>query len=337
MKHRTLTTVLLPFAGAVLALAGLLLLNAGCAGRGRSSSKAMRGYVQGVQAYHAGDHAGAVAALEAATKQDPELIMAQSMLGDLYRTRGDYRAASERYETLTKLDPYSATNHYRLGVAYHLLNRMRDAAAAYVRAIKLDPRDARSSTNLGLAYLALGQPEDALRYTERATLLDPRSAAAWTNLGVALEATGDLARAESAYRRSLDLDSTQVQPMLNLGLNLIQQNKTADAVSVMEQVLKLQDAPTIRKRYGDALARAGRYDEAVEQYDVALAQEPDNYDAVNGLAYVRIAEYRKGLELDDSKRQAALELWRKSLSMNPDQPRIQAAVSDWSEKGLFGK
>jgi tetratricopeptide (TPR) repeat protein len=117
----------------------------------------------------------------------------------------------------------------------------------------------------------------------------------------------------------------------------MKQGKTADAVSIMERVLQQADTPQIRKRYGDALAKAGKYDEAVKQYEGALAKDPRFYPAMNEIGWVRIAEYRKGLELEDAKRIAALEMWRKSLEVNKSQPRIEAAIKDWGEKGLFGK
>jgi hypothetical protein len=43
------------------------------------------------------------------------------------------------------------------------------------------------------------------------------------------------------------------------------------------------------------------------------------------------------LELEDAKRITALEMWRKSLEVNKNQPRIESAIKDWSQKGLFGK
>lgn len=312
----------------------IVLLAPGCApiGKQARTSRALNNYVRGVEAYHKGDTDAAIKSLESATARNPDLTMAQALLGDLYRSRGNYEAAAKRYRSLTRLDPYTASNHYRLGVVYHLLNRVQDAVASYLRALQLDPKDARSCTNLGLAYLALGQNEDALRYTQRATILDPNSPATWLNLGVALESAGDYPQAESAYRRSLDLDSNQVQTLLNLGLNLVQQGKTTDAVIVMERVLQLSDSPQTRKRYADALARGGRYDDAIKQYKAALAGDSENFEALNGMAYVRIAEYRKGLELDDGKREAAIALWKRSLEINPNQSRVQAALEDWSEQ-----
>ncbi len=323
-----------------LTLSALLVVGCSRGGGGSTESsstppRAVEGYVQAVYAQQRGDTDAAIRALENATQANPDLTMARGMLGDLYRAEGEYEKATEQYEAMVRLDRYTALNHYKLGVSYQFLQRLRDAAGAYQRAIELDPMDADAHMNVGLVYLAMGQLDDAVRFAEKATLLDPTSAVAFSNLGVVLEATGDFARAESAYRRSVDLDSTQVETLLNLGSNLIRQGKTADAVSIMERVLQTSDTPATRKRYGDALARAGEYDEAVKQYEAAIEKDPRYYPAMNEIGWVRIAEYRKGLELEDEKRETALGMWRKSLEMNQNQPRVKTAIQDWDETGLF--
>jgi len=192
--------------------------------------------------------------------------------------------------------------------------------------------------NLGLVHLYLDNADAAVRYTERATLLDPRSASAFSNLGVALDARGEFARAESAYRHSLDIDPNNITTLLNLGTNLLAQNKGAEAVDIMDRVVQTDDSATHRKRYGDALAKVGRYDDAVKQYQRVLALDPQFYPAMNEIGWTRIAEYRKHLELDDSKRNEALAMWNKSLAINPDQPKIQAAKQQWAgQTELFRK
>jgi tetratricopeptide (TPR) repeat protein len=310
----------------------------------RSPSATMRSprgvdrYVQAVQAYQGGNRDRAVDRLLAATRVNPDLIMARVMLGDLYRESGDYPAARKQYEALITRDPYSWSNHYKLGVTYQFLDRLNDASASYERALKLNPDDANTNMNLGLVHLYLDNRDAAVRYTEQATLLDPRSAPAFSNLGVALDARGDFARAESAYRHSLDLDPDNLTTLLNLGTNLIAQNKTAEAVDIMQRVVQAEDSPTHRKRFGDALSRAGRYDEAVKQYQAVLGADPNYYPALNEIGFTRIAEYRKNLQLDDAKRNEAIAMWDKSLAINPDQPQIQAAKQQWSGRAeLFRK
>src|SRR5437763_10648056 len=186
--------------------------------------------------------------------------------------------------------------------------------------------------NLGLVYLYLCNPDDAVKYTERATLLDPKSAAANSNLGVSLDARGEFARAEAAYRHSLDLDPDNATTLLNLGTNLIAQNKGAEAVDILERVIKSADTPLHRKRYGDALAKAGRYDDAVREYEEALKLNPKYYPAMNEIGWAKIAEYKNNLELDDAKRDEAVAIWNQSLEINPDQPKITAAKKEYSEK-----
>src|SRR5690242_11574856 len=101
----------------------------GCAGSEPSPSqlKGIDLYVQAVDAYHKGDRASAIAKLSTATQQNPNLLMAQSMLGDLYREQGAYSQALPHYETLATLDPYGSTTNYRLGLTNQFLNRLQQA------------------------------------------------------------------------------------------------------------------------------------------------------------------------------------------------------------------
>jgi tetratricopeptide (TPR) repeat protein len=309
----------------------------GCSSPATSAPKGVDRYVQAVQAYNAGNRERAIANAMAATRVNPDLIMARALLGDLYRADGKYQEAANQYEVLVKLDPYTALNFYKLGVSYQFLQRLMDAASAYQSALKLDPDDPNSNMNLGLVNLYLGNPDDAVKFCERATLLDPKSAAAFSNLGVALDAKGDYPRAEAAYRHSLDIDPENTTTMLNLGTNLIAQKKGGEAVDIMEAVLKAADTPLHRKRYGDALAGAGRYEEAIREYNLALKLDPKYYPAMNEIGYSHIAEYKNNLELDEAKRQQAIESWNHSLAINPEQPKIQAAIKEWTEQSLNRK
>jgi tetratricopeptide (TPR) repeat protein len=293
-------------------------------------------YVQAVNAYNRGNNEQAIVLLLEATRRNPDLRMSRSLLGDLYRARSDYRQAIPNYERLAALDPYTASNHYRLGLMYQLVNRLRDAAAAYLRALELDPKDWRANMNLGLVYLALNQIDDAVTYLERASVLEPENAEIWSNLGVALDARGSVVLAEAAYKKSLELDGSQSTTLLNLGSNLVAQGKGEDALTVMSRAVEEIDTPPARKRYGDALALNQQYEFALQQYDRALAKDPNYWPAVTDKGFLMINLYRRGLELEEKQKNEAIRLWKRSLSLNPNQPRVQAALKQWSAGGLFG-
>jgi tetratricopeptide (TPR) repeat protein len=297
-----------------------------------AAPKGIGSYVKAVEAQESGDRDRAIDAALAATRSNPDLIMARLLLGDLYREGGDYPSAVKHYETLVKLDPYAWSNFYKLGVSYQFLDRLREAGDSYGRALKLNPDDPNTNMNLGLVHLYQGKTDEAAELCERATLLDPDSAAAHSNLGVALDARGEFARAEAAYRRSLDLDPDNTTTLLNLGTNLMQQNKAREAVDIMATVVKRQDTPLHRKRYGDALAKAGQKDQAIAQYREAIKLDPKYYPAMNEIGFSRIAEYKSNLQLDDAKRDEALAMWQQSLAINPQQPKVQAAAKEWGQK-----
>jgi tetratricopeptide (TPR) repeat protein len=335
-----------------LGLAGLLLGGSliglvGCAGKTGGGRGTVGGrlekpvgvdyYVQAVNAYNAGDNNRAIVMLLEAIRQNPNLRMARSMLGDLYRSRGDYRQAIPNYERFTELDPYNYDAHYRLGLVYQLVNRFKDAAAAYLRALELNPQDWRSNMNLGLVYLALNQLDDAVNYLEKASKLNERNAAIWSNLGVAYDARGNLVMAESAYKRAIELDGSQSTTLLNLASNLLAQNKGADALAVMERAIQSVDNAPARKRYADALSKTGQYDGAVQQYDRAIKADPNYWPAITDKGFLMITLYRRGMELEESQRQAAIQLWQRSLALNPNQPRVRQALQDWSGNTMFGR
>ena len=333
--HRSVLT----FAASAWLFSSLLYLGGGCAsGTTASKGTAIDSYVQGVLAYQNGDSVKAMANLQDAVAKKDDLVMARSMLGDLYRAKGshdDYEAAREQYEAVAKLDPYEYLNHYHLGLVYQLLERLQDATVSYLNALNLKPEDAKSNMQLGTVYYQLNQPKEALKYAERAAQTDPDSAGAWMNFGLILDANQQYDRAEKAYRKSLDLDSSNSGTRLYLGENLLLQKKYKEAKSVLSELVKIQDEPLNRKRLGDACAGEGNADDAFTQYRAALKLDPNYYPALNAMGELYIIDYNKGLGLDDTKRKAALEVWQQSLAIKRTQANIMARVQQYAKAPMF--
>ena len=316
-------------------LAGATLL-AGCASQGKQSSRAslapppaVEKYVDGVRAYREGDAQQAIAVLESATRANPRLSMARLMLGDLYRERGDYSKAADQYEAVTELDPYTGRNYYKLGVSYHLLQRLQDAIAAYLKAAKLDGDDWESHMNVGLVYLAVGRKPEAVNHLSQATVINPTAGVAFGNLGIALDAQARYADAEAAYKRALELDPEDTAAMGNLGKNLMRQGKTDQALLILRALSDLTESASARKLYGDGLVHAARHDEAIKLYQGILKEDGKYYPALNGMGTALIGKYEKGLQLDENTRVAAVDAWRRSLALNPQQPRVTEMLKKW--------
>jgi superkiller protein 3 len=332
----------LPFA-LLLASVGLI---AGCAPDKGKAPTALGGasnqpagvdyYIQARQAAQAGRTDEEIMLLEKAVAANPNLRMAQAMLADAYRARGDFARAAPHYQIAARQDRYNFSAHYGLGLSLQLLNRLEESAVAYLRALELNPRDVNSNINLGLVFLAMGKLDQAEQYVRRATDLDRSNAMAWLNLAVVLDTEGKTQEAESTYRRALELDSRNVTIIQDLAQNLVTQQKGDEAVTLMEQVVVRSDSAMIRKQYGDAFAATKEWDHAIAQYDAALRFDPRFVPAMNEKGFALIRKYVDGLELNDKQRQTALDLWRASLKINPNQPRIIEAIKKWEHPSLFG-
>jgi tetratricopeptide (TPR) repeat protein len=315
-----------------------LLLAAGCSNNDKpqnGDNTALNLYVRGALDHQSQNDDSASKSLEAALRHDPNLIMARFLLGTIYREKGDYESAAQQYERVVQLDPYTSSNHYYLGLVNHLLNKLQEAATSYLTAIKLNPNDMKSNMYLGLVYTALGRPEVGLPYVRKAVELDPKSAEAVANLAVVQDANGDYPSAEAGYRHALELDPNRPETLVNLAGALMSQKRFKDAVTVYEQAVKMQDSPLVRVRLGYALLNSGRPDEAVSQFNLALEQNQRNYQALNGLAEAAVAQYKASSLLDEKKRSDAVAYWKRSLQINPEQPRVAANIEQYSKGGLI--
>src|SRR5438128_10729638 len=122
---------------------------------------------------------------------------------------------------------------------------------------------------------------------------------------------------------------------MNLAGYLGAQNRYKDAITVYEEVLKRSDVPLLRQRCGYALFRAGRYDDAIAQFQSALKSNPRNTQALNGVGDALLAQYHQSAMLDEKKRNSAIATWKQSLQVEPNQPRIAALVKEYANATLF--
>lgn len=322
----------------IIGLLALSLIHVGVGCKSASETRndaAIDSYVQGMLAYQKGDTSTAMTRFQDAVAKKDDLVMARSMLGDLYRSKSDYQAAREQYQVLTRLDPYYYLNHYRLGVVYQFMKEFAPAAASYLAALNLKPNDAPSNMNMATILYTLDKPSEALPYAQKAVEFDPGSYAAWVNLGLVLDANGEYGKSENAYRKAIDIDSNQPLTRLYLAESLLQQKKYEQARSVLAELVKMEDDALYRKRYGDAFAGEGKFDEAIEQYRAAFKLNPDYYPALNEIGACYIRQYEKGLTLDDAKRKSAIEAWNQSLALKRNQADIAALVQKYAKAPLF--
>jgi len=154
------------------------------------------------------------------------------------------------------------------------------ALAGYERALYLDP-------NSYFAWRGKGETlRNAHRYQEALTAITeslkrfPNEAIFPLELGVLKFEQGDNAGAEQAFRRSIAMQPDAVLPYANLNGILLMQDRTDEALHVLQQGLQVRPSARLYSNLGNALFLRGNYVGAAQAFENAVLPTygaPGNY------------------------------------------------------------
>jgi tetratricopeptide (TPR) repeat protein len=179
---------------------------------------------------------------------------------------------------------------------------LNEAIDAYEQAIKLDGARVEFYLPLVDLLVAVDRPEDALVWAEQAVILAPENSQVWSvlagaqlALGERLLDTGDPTNADLAFaeavraaRSSTDLDPSNAEAYAYLAgaLSQLGPEQYASAQEAAEIALSLDpENPIVRLNMATILELQGFYPAAIEQYQLAIDQNPNMVELYTGLAY----------------------------------------------------
>lgn len=279
------------------------------------------------EALAAGDEEEALRILTLAIEQNPTLTVAHLKMGEIYRVRGDYNEAERSYATAARLEPRNFDAQYNHGLTLHLLNRLADAVRAYLRALSIRPNDFQANLNLATAYLQLEEPSQALAYAERAVRLEPTSGPARANLGsifAALDRHNDAVR---QFESAAELMELSPELLLNLADSLGRIGRFEQMQITLDAVVELDPSAPAWERVGYARFKLRDYSGAQSAFRESLNIDTRHFPALNGLAVCLLNEYLQSNRQDETARREAIDLLRRSLQINRNQPRIAELLS----------
>lgn len=192
--------------------------------------------------------------------------------GMAYERLGAVDTAKQMYEESLKLDAANPTTHEWLG---NLAEKTGDTQAALQHAVaaqKLSPENPDFNWKLGTLYLKQNKAPEALPYLQKALSIRPWHAGTVLSYGRALNQVGRTKEAEEVLSRV-----DQVQALTQ---------KTTEAESAA-----FSDGRSVRRWI--ELARlylaAGRFEDAMKAFNVALYLEPNNLQIHNDVANLALA------------------------------------------------
>ena len=118
----------------------------------------------------------ALAEFDAAVQLSPQLAVAHSRKGVVYRRMGDYEQAIDSFAEAVRLEPNSFFDTINLAQLYYYTHRMFDAIEAYLHACDLKPDDFDANLNLGVCYQQVDDPVQAVERFQKRSALHPKSA-----------------------------------------------------------------------------------------------------------------------------------------------------------------
>ena len=156
------------------------------------------------------------------------------------------------------------------------------------------PGDFSANFNLGDLMMNQDNPGAAIPCFRLALQADPRSAIAAGELGAALFAHGDVADAEREFRHALKLDPNYIDARYNLAGVEANDEEWAAAAGDYLQILAVNPQHKnanlhlgeVLFLWGDAMAKQGKFDLAVQHYRDSLTFRPDDAELHSHLGVV---------------------------------------------------
>ncbi len=194
-------------------------------------------------------------------------------LGNFHLARGEHARAIAEFDAAIYLQPHNVQPLANRALAHAALGQNAQAEASLRKALSIEPANAAVNLNLGMLLAELGRLVEAEKAFRAACQSDPRSAVAAYNLGVLLAADRP---AESLQwcRRAFALQPGDARYGYTLGYFLAAQQQVAEAVDVLERVIRLGPAsPEAYALLGAIYRQTNRPAEAARVYRSA-AENP---------------------------------------------------------------
>ncbi|MCL4847840.1 MAG: tetratricopeptide repeat protein [Acidobacteria bacterium] len=269
-----------------------------------------------------------------ALEQDPRYALAHAGLGEAYwrlsrfTKKPEHVALAEQHcRRALEVDPLVAQAWVTLGIVHNGTGKPQEALEDLQRALDRNPRHADAHRELANAYGRLGQDEEAVAMYRRAITLGPDFWVNYHQFGTYLVTHGQPREAEDAFRSALALVPDNARVWSGLGAAYYYQSKYDDAKNAWQKSLELFPTASAASNLGTRQFLEGRYAEAAETFERALAIDDRDYRVWRNLAAAR-AWVAGGKDRARAAFARAAELAELERTLDPLSAEIHADLAD---------
>jgi arylsulfatase A-like enzyme/Tfp pilus assembly protein PilF len=275
-----------------------------------------------------------VGTLKKVLDEDPKVIDAWFMLGNVHAARGKPEQAIGFFKRALELKPDDEMAVINMANAYRNLGRDEEALVGYQRFLQLDPRNAQVRYEAAQILIDRGQFDEAAKHLQQTLELEPKLAAARNALGVIAIRRGDLAGAEREIKAAID-QKPDVR-LAHFNLALIAEQRGQAQVAIDEYQREIATHPNAFKaafNLGKLYEQMGNRQAQESAFKQAIEMNPGFAEGHFYLAKLYLDENR---ELDQ-----AITLARRGLELNPRSefaPLGHYVLADiYSRRGLIAE
>jgi tetratricopeptide (TPR) repeat protein len=233
----------------------------------------------GIADYRLNHYQEAAAALERETRLDPRSAKAFMWLGVCRLAQSDAQGAVAALDKAYALDPKDVDILFHRGRAYMLV-----ANASYDAMFRMDRDSVRVHQVLGEAYAQSYRTDSAIDEFEVAVKMAPQQPGLHEELADQYWAAGKVEEAAAAYRSELKMDPHSATTLFKLGCLMVEHQQPDEGVQLLAGALhedpSLADAHYYR---GNGLVALGRDEEAIGEFQAAIAADPGDDRAISTL------------------------------------------------------
>jgi tetratricopeptide (TPR) repeat protein len=258
-------------------------------------------------------------------------------LGHLYEIQYEQTSQSEyatraieAYKKAYSVDPQSPIIGERLAEMYWKAQRVHDAVTEANEILKRDPNDLATHRLLGRIYLrSLGDINSnsgaqsdvvakAIAEFSEVHRLDPTDAESSLWLARLYRLHNEPERAEQVLRAMLQADPDNDAAMEQLTQLLLDENKSDEAIKLLETTTAHSPSPVLYDLLGDAYTQTKDYSKAEEAYRKAVELDPSELSHLRGLGQTLLSE---------EKYPEALSVYQKLADLMPDDADVYLRIA----------
>ncbi len=227
--------------------------------------------------------------------------------------------AIDEYRLAIESDPSSEYLNAGLAELYAKTGRIADSVREAQEIVKRDPNNLEARKLLGRIYLrslpdsqAGAQSTEILKRAieqyEAIVRLEPKNVENHVLLGRLYRLQNELLKAENEFKIAVSLEPGSEEALTTLAYLYNEEGDSKRAAEVLKGVPEAQRSAKLYSALGYTYEQQKDYKNAIAAYKKAVETEPDNLDAVRGLAQNLMS---------DNQTEAALEQYRTIVEADP--------------------